>query len=236
MRLDLRAALHHTNEILMTRTGAAGRPDLEERTESFFEWVTANTRQLVYGALAILAVAVIALFWVKSRESRAISGERKLLEAEQALGSGNEAMAQKALEETVSRFSGTPAAKQASLILVQVLFDRGQYAQGVARLDKLDGGDAYMAAAIENLKAIGFEQQSKFADAADHYKKAAALTPFESDKMTYLANAGRALMSTTNRDEAIKVWSQLAADPTSAIAAEARVRLGELEARPAARS
>ncbi len=220
----------------MTRTGAAGRPDFEERTESFFEWLTANVRQVTYGALAVLAVAVIALFWVKSRESRALSGDRKLLEAEQALGSGNEAMAQKTLEETVSRFSGTPAAKQASLILVQVLYDKGQYAQGVARLDKVDGGDPYMDAAIENLKAIGYEQQGKFADAADHYKKAAARTTFEADKLTYLANAGRALMSTTNRDEAIKVWSQLAADPASPMAAEARVRLGELEARPAARS
>ena len=51
----------------------------------------------------------------------------------------------------------------------------------------------------------------------------------------YRADAARALASAGKAAEAAKIWEELAKDPTSFYAAEARVRIGELTAKPAAR-
>jgi hypothetical protein len=54
-------------------------------------------------------------------------------------------------------------------------------------------------------------------------------------KDRYLADAARALTSGGKKDEAAKIWSTLATDNTSPFAGEARVRIGELTATPAAK-
>ncbi|MEP6692047.1 MAG: tetratricopeptide repeat protein [Gemmatimonadaceae bacterium] len=220
----------------MTRTGSAGRPDLEERTESFMEWATLHTREIGIGVAVVAVLALGAFFYGQTRQSRANNAERALAEAQQAFSSGNQALALSDLQRVVNRFTGTPAADQAALLLVQLMYDGGKYADGIAQLAKIDRGDAFRDAAIESLTAIGFEQQGKFPEAAEHYRKASDRTPYPTDKASYLANAARALVSANNKAEAVKIWTQLASDPAGPMAAEARVRLGELEAKPAARS
>jgi hypothetical protein len=62
------------------------------------------------------------------------------------------------------------------------------------------------------------------------------VTPYQIERDQYLANSARALTDGGKLDEAKKLWDQLASDPASALAAEARVRLGEIEAKAAKQS
>jgi len=83
------------------------------------------------------------------------------------------------------------------------------------------------------LKAAGYEQQKKYAEAAERYQAAAGIAEAKVAKDRYMADAARTLTDAGKKADAEKIWSTLSKDNTSAYAAEARVRLGELTAVPA---
>lgn len=216
----------------MTRTGAAARPDLDERAQNLMDWAELHSRLLTIIAVAVVVVAGGYWFYTKSHEARAHNAATALRQAELAVGSGNLALAQSDLEKIVDRYSATRSGEQARLLLAEVRYDRGQFADGVATLQPLTkADDEGLRASAYNLVGAGYEQQQKYVDAAAAYREAAKIAPFAVDRDQYLANAARALTTGGKLDEAKELWSQLAADPASAVGAEARVRLGEIEAK-----
>lgn len=221
----------------MTRTGSQGRPSFEERTESVFDWMTDHMSALAMGAGAVVILGVGGYLYSRSRDANRLRADDTLRRAELALSSGNAALAQSDLEKMVKRYEGTPAATQGTLLLATLMYERGQYQQGIDALNKVASkGDPFMRAAVQNLVAAGYEQMGKAADAAAQYRKAAELTPFEADRANYEANAARAFGAAGNTVEAAKIWTKLAEDARSPNAAEARIRLGEIQAKAAARS
>ena len=218
----------------MTRTGAAARPNLEERTQSALQWMELHARQLAAAAVVVVLLAAGAWFYRASERSRAETAGRSLAEAEQAFNAGNLALAQSDLEKVVNRYGGTPAGKQAKLLLAQVMYQRGQYQKGINQISSLTKGtDKYLVASAYNLMAAGYEEMGKFRQAADLYRKAADNAAAAGIKYTYMASEARALTSAGDTAGATKIWSTLAADAANPAAAEARVRLGELEAKAA---
>ncbi|HKV49727.1 MAG TPA: tetratricopeptide repeat protein [Gemmatimonadaceae bacterium] len=216
----------------MTKTGAAARPDLEDRAEDLKEWALVHSKGLSIASGAILVAIGLAWLYVKSQQAQAQNASAALVQAEQAVGAGNSALAQSDLERIVNRYGSTEAGRQAQLLLSQTYFDAGKYAQGIDNLQKLiQSKPKFVEASAYNLMGAGYEQQNKFDDAAGAYQKAADLAAGKSDRDSYLANAARALTAGGKTAEAVKIWSKLATDPTSPAAAEARVRLGELQAK-----
>jgi predicted negative regulator of RcsB-dependent stress response len=222
----------------MTRTGEAARPDLafEDRTASAAEWARTHGRQLATG-VAVLAVVGLGVYaYEKSVEKKAAAGEQALYEAQRSVYGGDLPRAQTALQKVTTQYSGTPAGTQATIVLAQVLYDQGKYADGVRELEKSAGSvDRVFRPGVEALLAAGYEGEQKFADAAQHYLKAADAAEFDLDKQKYRADAARTFMRAGNAAEATKLWSALADDPASPLAGEARIRLGELLAKPASR-
>jgi tetratricopeptide (TPR) repeat protein len=216
----------------MTKTGAAARPDLEDRAEDLKEWALVHSKGLSIAAGAILVAVGLAWLYVKSQQAQAQNASAALVQAEQAIAAGNSALAQSDLERIVNRYGSTEAGRQAQLLLSQTYFDAGKYAEGIENLQKLiQAKPKFVEASAYNLMGAGYEQQNKFDDAAGAYQKAASLAAGKSDRDSYLANAARALTAGGKTAEAVKIWSKLATDPTSPAAAEARVRLGELQAK-----
>jgi len=216
----------------MTKTGAAARPDLEDRAEDIKEWALVHSKGLSIAAGAILVAVGLAWLYVKSQQAQAQNASAALVQAEQAIAAGNSALAQSDLERIVNRYGSTEAGRQAQLLLSQTYFDAGKYAEGIENLQKLiQAKPKFVEASAYNLMGAGYEQQNKFDDAAGAYQKAASLAAGKSDRDSYLANAARALTAGGKTAEAVKIWSKLATDPTSPAAAEARVRLGELQAK-----
>ena len=216
----------------MTKTGAAARPDLEDRADDMKEWALEHSKGLSIAAGAILVAVGLAWLYVKSQQAQAQNASAQLVQAEQAVSSGNSALAQSDLERIVSRYGSTEAGRQAQLLLSQTYFDAGKFAEGIQNLQKLiDSKPKFVEASAYNLMGAGYEQQNKFDDAAGAYQKAADMAAGKSDRDSYLANAARALTAGGKTAEAVKIWTKLATDPTSPAAAEARVRLGELQAK-----
>jgi predicted negative regulator of RcsB-dependent stress response len=205
---------------------------MDDRAQNLLVWAEMHSRLLTGIAVAIIVIAGGFWFYTKSHEARARNAAAALQQAQLAVASGNLALAQSNLEKIVDRYSATRSGKQARLILAEVRYDRGQFADGISVLQPLtDGDDEGLRASAYNLIGAGYEQQKKFDEAAEAYRQAAAVTPYQIDRDQYLASAARTLTEGGKVDEAKKLWSQLASDPASAVAAEARVRLGEIEAK-----
>jgi predicted negative regulator of RcsB-dependent stress response len=208
------------------------RPDVQERVETLVEWLELHSRQLMFGSIGLLVIAGGFWFFRHSNQKQAESASVALGEAESALASGNLPLAQSSLEKLVQRYGSTPSGVHAHVLLAQVHYEKGEFQQGMKELDAVTSGkDAYTAASALNLQAAGLEQSGKLPEAAAAYQKAAARAPYKIDHDVYMANAARVLTTAGKTDEAKKIWTELASDDQSPAAAEARVRLGELEAK-----
>ena len=221
----------------MKNSAAKPRRFLDDQADSIFGWVQEHMRAVGIAAAAIVVIAAGAWMYARSAQLKEQRAGETLARAAQSADAGNDALAQSDLEKLIRQYSGTNAARQATLILAEVLYRQGKYQKGIDELQRLTvpASDRDLASAVEAEIAAGYEELRKFGAAADHYKKAAEKSRFEADRQAHLASAARAATSAGNTAEAKRIWSQLAANPQSAIAAEARVRLGELEAQPARR-
>ena len=80
--------------------------------------------------------------------------------------------------------------------------------------------------------AAGYEGLSRPADAAKAYDEAAS-SALAGQRDELRASAARAYQSAGNVEAARKIWTELGDKESSVLADEARVRLGELNAKPA---
>jgi predicted negative regulator of RcsB-dependent stress response len=218
----------------MAKTEAATGAAFDDRAESAMDWARANGKYIGIAAL-VVAVAVGGWFIMRQvRTSRAAAAEMQLNRARQSYAQGNLPLAQTDLRRVITRFGGSSAGSQATMLLAQAYFEQGKPDSGLAALN---AGDPVAAdeAAFEALKGAGLEQKKEYAQAAERYRAAAARTDVRISKDRYMADAARALTTAGNKAEAAKIWQALANDETSAFAAEARVRLGELTATAAGR-
>lgn len=219
----------------MATSGKKKHRDADEHFDAFVEWLELHARELMYASVGLLVIAGGVWFYRQSNARQAESAQTALSEAESALASGNLPLAQSDLEKLLQRYGSTNAGRQAHVLLAQVHYQKGEYQQGIQELQALTADkDAYTAAAAMNLVAGGLEQSGKLAEAAAMYEKAAVKAPYATDHDVYMASAARALMAAGKTEEAKKIWAALAQDDQSPASAEARVRLGEMEAKAGA--
>jgi len=217
----------------MTKTGAATtRPAFDDHAESVTDWARANAKPL---GLAVGVVALAAVLWLVGtqwRNQRAEAADAALSRARQSYAQGNLPLAQTDLRRVIARFGGSSAGSQATMLLAQAYYEQGNADSGLRVLN--EGKPSSLdRASFEALKGAGYEQEKKWAEAADRYQAAAGLSEAKVAKDRYTADAARSLTEAGKKAEAAKIWSALSKDNTSAYAAEARVRLGELTATPA---
>ena len=206
----------------------------DDSSESLVEWFTLHGRKLVLVAIAALVIAAGVWFYRSSVATTRQSAESALYSAQGALASGNVQLAQTDLAGVIARFSGTPAATQAGLLLAQTHYDMQDWDAGLRVLHDVQGSaDPAFTSAVQTLIAVGLEGHGDFAGAAQAHRSAANAAQFETGRQTSLVAAAHAFAAAGDTAAAIAIWTELAADPESQHASEARVRLGELEAQAA---
>ncbi len=197
------------------------------------DWLLLHKRQVSWAVLAFIIVIGGLWFFQRSRALRQQNAEKAYFQARQSAVAGNLPLAVSDLRKVATRYEGTRAGTQAVLVLAQSLYDQKKHKEGVAELrGALDGAPDDFIPSIHALIAAGNEELKDFTAAAAAYKAASAATRFPAEKAKYLAAAGRAYMAGGKTAEATAIWTELAADDTGPMAAEARVRLGELTAKP----
>ena len=207
------------------------------REFDFMEWFQVNSR-IIGGAAIVVAVAALGYwFYVRSQQIKTVNAERSLMQAEQSLQSGNTALASSDLQRVVSRYKGTAAGTEAAMLLAQTNYNAGKYQEGIKALQDVSGKAGTSEAGVQSLIGDGYAQMNKPSDAAKAYEKAAAAAEFNTERAYYKAKAARSYVSAGNTAEAKRLWTELSTDEKAqSVAAEAKVRLAELEAKRAGKS
>ncbi len=215
---------------------AMSRPEsAADRTQTFIDWMQINSRLLVGGAAVVAVGAIGFWFYQRSEQIRATRADQMLLAAKQSVAAGNAALATSDLQKLINTYASTAAAAEAAMLLAQLDYDQGKYQDGINALQKaVATHGSNIRTDLYSLIGDGYAQMRRFVDAVGAYQKAAAATSFPDMKANNLAKVARTYGTMGEKEEARKLWSALAAnDSVVAVATEARVRLGELEAKPA---
>ncbi len=192
-----------------------------------------HRREVTWGVVALAAVIGSFWFYQRSQSLKSQRAETAYFQARQSAAAGNLPLAVSDLQKVVNRYEGTNAGAQAALTLAQALYDQKKFKEGLAVLKKAEAkAPTDFRPSIHVLEAAGYEELKNFVAAAEQYKLAAEVTRFPVDKAEYQASAARDYTAAGRTAEAKAIWSQLSKDETGPVAAEARVRLGELEAQP----
>jgi predicted negative regulator of RcsB-dependent stress response len=208
--------------------------DIDDELD-LMDWIRANSRWVGIGA----AVVVLAAggWWVvtQSKVRKERNAADALFMAKQSMGAGNLVLAQSDLTKLVGRFGGTSGGAEGAMILAQIHFDQARYQEGITVLENsTKGAPEPMAVQLRSMIGDGYFSMKNAASAAKEYERAADMTTRILEKANQRAKAGRAYMAAGDTAKARQIWTELAADAnTPSVAAEAKVRLGELTAKAA---
>ncbi|HEX9085420.1 MAG TPA: tetratricopeptide repeat protein [Gemmatimonadaceae bacterium] len=201
--------------------------------ETMTEWLMIHQREVAWAVVAIAIVVGGFWYYERSQAIKAQRAEAAYFQARQSAAAGNFPLAVSDLQKVVSRYEGTNAGTQAALTLAQTFYEQKKFKEGVDVLKAAEAkAPADFKASIHILEAAGHEELKNLVAAAEQYKQAAQVTRFPVDKSEYLASAARDYMAAGKTAEAKAIWTDLVKDETAPTAAEARVRLGELAAKP----
>lgn len=198
--------------------------------EQLADWFQLNYKYVGLGAAAIAAGAIGYWFYAENAESRARVAEQQLMNAREALAVGNAQLAVTDLRTVVEKHGSTRAGVEAALLLSEAMYSQGKFAEGIDVLDDFTtrGAAEVERAKIYSLIGDGRMELKQFAEAAADYGRAAEASRFEGERAQQLAKRGRALVVAGDTASARKQWEELAEGKIPGIAAEARVRVGEL--------
>jgi|SRR5581483_9620104 len=214
--------------------GASASPsDDSFDLDSIRDWMVAHSRPLLIGGAVVVVTVAGVLFARQSAALRSQRAETAYISAQGTYYSGNQTQAKTELEALVARYPGTNGGTQGAMLLAQVLYREGKYDEGIKRLtDAQRSAPKQFAAAIEELIAAGYADSNRPEQAAEHYLQAAAKSPYPAEQDSYRADAARVLGMAGKLDRAKAIWESLAAKPSSPSATEAKLRLGEMGAKP----
>ena len=201
--------------------------------DSLTEWAILHKREVTWGVIALAVIILGLWYYERSQTLRAQRAETQYFQARQAAATGNVLLAASDLQKVATRYEGTRAGTQAALTAAQLMYEQKKYKEGIAALGKSEAkAPDDFKASIHVLEAGGYEELKDFVSAAAQYKLAATATRFPADKAQYQAAAARDYMAAGKTAEAKAIWTELAKDDTGPMASEAKVRLGEVSAKP----
>jgi predicted negative regulator of RcsB-dependent stress response len=217
-------------------TQPAARPS---REETVAEWLQSHSRVLIVTAVVLALGAGGYWYYNRAIELKDQAAERALNTAMQSVSAGNRALAESDLQKVAEDYGDTQSGIEAGQLLAQIDYDGGKVDSGVAVLQRLTTASAAKLdlASIYSLIGDGQMQANKAAAAAAAYQKAAAAAPSDEDRAFQQSKAARAFLAAGDTARARALWQGLANNPKDqGVAAEAKVRLGEIDAKPATKS
>ena len=203
----------------------------ESGLDSLATWFKTNSK-VVLGVAAVAAAAAIGVvIWQKSAQTKLENAERAYFQAQTA-GAQNPTAGTAEMAKIATRYAGTSAGDRAALLVIQGLLTQGKADSALVKLQALasGGGTQRLGSTLQTLMAAAYEGLNKPADAAKAYLAAADASVGDA-KLQRQADAARAFQAAGNGAEALKIWTELAADANGPMSAEAHVRIGELAVR-----
>ena len=223
----------------MTKTktpSALAADDLE--LDSVIDTLSAHKREIMIGGIVVVVLAGSLLLWRLSVTQKNDRADRALADATNALYAGNRPLAATEFQALADRYRDTAAGVEGALILTQLDFEDAKWADGLKVLEAIKQSSVIenFRAPVDGLMGGAYADLKKYDESVKHYQAASDESAYQSIKDIYQADLARILALAGKKDEARKIWADLAARPDSPAVAEAKVRLGELDAAPAGKN
>jgi predicted negative regulator of RcsB-dependent stress response len=228
----------------MTRHPAArrvhqqGTPDdaLTERLLHLILWARKNLRVLATTAVVIVLAVLATLYSLNMREARRAEASLRLNEVRQTALSGNHALALRDIEAFIARFSGTPSADEARLLMAQISLEDAQPAKAIEALNTLAGkAGTPLGTSAAFLLAAAYDQNGDAAQAEATYLRIADQAAMGFQRREAIEQAARIRTEQGDAAKAVELYQRLVGmthedSPERGIAelrlAEARARAG----------
>jgi tetratricopeptide (TPR) repeat protein len=210
------------------------KPDrVEDTSQRLGEFLVLHRAKVVAVVIALVVLGAAGWFYRRSVELKHDRAETAYYRARQSYTARNYELAEADLRAVVTRYSGTVGAVQAAMTLAQMFYETGKAQEGVNVLrDAVASAPRDLKPEVYALLGAGYENLGQFDQAAQTYGEAARESRFAKEKLTHKAAQARAYTGAGKSGEALAIWRELEEEPTQFLAAEARVRIGELTARP----
>jgi predicted negative regulator of RcsB-dependent stress response len=217
----------------MTKTktpAAVAADDLD--VESLMDTLSTRRREIAIGAVVVAVVAGGILLWRLSISQKNERADQALTQATNTFYNGNRPLAATQLQALADRYRDTPAGVEGAMILAQMDFEDARWADGLKVLEavKQAGMPVGFKAPVDGLIGGAYADLKKYDDAVKAYQAASDESEYQALKDIYQGDAARILALSGKKDAARKIWVDLASRPESPLVAEAKVRLGELDA------
>lgn len=210
------------------------KPDrAEDTSQRLGEFLVLHRTKVLAVVVALVVLGAGGWFYRRSVDLKHDRAETAYFRARQAYDAQNHQLAESDLRAVVTRYPGTAGAAQAAMTLAQLLYESGRPAEGLTVLrDVATSAPRDLKPVIYAFIGAGHENLGQFDEAAQAYRQASNESRFPKDALAHKGAAARALTGAGKTDEALAVWRELEAEPTQFLSSEARVRIGELTARP----
>lgn len=195
-----------------------------ETTLSKTELFIANNQKTIIIVLAVLAIAVLAVFGVKKfyLEPREKEAQTAIYHAEQYFENDNFATALNGdgnylgFVDIINDFGGTKTANLAKYYAGICYLNTGDFNQAVSYLKDFKGKDVLVSSLALGALADAYMELDKVAEAAAAYEKAANKSENTLTSPMYLLRAGMAYELAGNYQQALNVYNKIKKDyPTS---------------------
>jgi predicted negative regulator of RcsB-dependent stress response len=205
----------------------------EETSQRLGEFLFLHRAKVIAAVIALVVLGAAGWFYRRSVDLKHDRAEIAYFRARQAYDSRNYELAATDFRTVMDRYSGTAGGAQAAMALAQLFYETGRPAEGVAVLrNAIGSAPRDLKPEVHALMGAGQENLGQFDEAARAYQQASNESRFPKDALAHRAAAARAFAAAGKTEEALTIWRELEAESTQFLAAEARVRIGELTARP----
>ena len=189
--------------------------------------------RIILGALvAVVAVAAVAYFTIRSNATQEVSASEKLAQANALFWQGDYDRSKSIADETAKQYGGTPSGIDALRISGDNAYWRGNWKDAITQYKAYLGksGSGLMGSVVRRSLAYAYESDKQQAEAAKLYDGLAGVFDRESSA-EFLAASARCHEALGNKAEAVKRLQRLTDEfGETSYASRARVKLAELSA------
>jgi len=233
---DAKGKTFNNLQVLMAKSRAAEAPVAAEVSTTGadrnpIEWIQKHRRPV--GAVAIIVLAVAAGAWltVTAQARKEVAAQQSLNVARAAFDAYNLPAAAAAFQEVIQSYSGTRAAREATLALNQVRLINGQNELAIVSLRDFIGsgpGAVYEVPAA-GLLGSALENVNRPGEAAEAFLQAAGGASVDYLRAEYLLSAAAAFRAAGMNQEAEAALRTIIDElPDTPSLTEAKVRLSEV--------
>lgn len=173
-------------------------------------WARAHSRALIIGAVVLVVVIAAGLYYWESQRRVEAEAATRLAEVQQSVLTGNVPLAIRDLQTYLNTFGGTRPAREARIILADLLLTQDRPQDAVTALGRLPRDlDEPVGIAAAQILGAAQESMGDYDAALDTYQRIARNARFQFQRREALSDAARLALDTGRPDLAADLYDRL---------------------------